>query len=224
MGNALDTVRLLELLYRNVVVGLVPQPTQIPPKPFAQETLQRVFLDLTHEHTYQQFGFLPDGGAQLVADPDDAVLIQPFLIQVRTPVAMTKELASEKVVSLLRAIAKRLELGTFVNGGIKVIVHVAISPGQDAREFVATNLMRAEEKVAELGPGYFAGGVKYRSIEEARREDNLLIEPFVRDPSYLFIDYDVQRFEPFTDVQDVGNWLDEAYDFIDGPVRRLLEA
>src|SRR5437867_667943 len=198
-GTPLDTFLFLELLYRHLVVGVVPQLTQIPPKPFPQETLQRVFLDLTHEHAYQQFGFLPDGGAQLVADPDDTVLIQPMLIQVRTPVSMTKELASEKVVSILRAIAKRLELQAFVNGGTKVIVHAAIPPPQDARDFVATRLMRADEQLAELGPNYFAGGAKYRSIVDGRREDNLLVEPFIRDTSFLFIDYDIQRAEPFTD-------------------------
>jgi hypothetical protein len=214
----------VELLYQHIIVGLLPQPTQMPPAPFPQEALQRVFLDLTQEHTYQQFGFLPDGGAQLLAGPDDAVIIQPGLIQARTPVSMTKEHAAKKVVAIFRAVSKRLNLGVFVSGGTKVIVHAPVPPPlQDARQFVGEKLMRSAEQAAELGPNYFSGGVKFRSIEQDRREENLLIEPFVRDDSMVFIDYDVQRVEQITDVHVVDQWLDEAYDFIDGNVRRLLE-
>jgi hypothetical protein len=82
----------------------LPQPTQIPPAPFPQEALQRVFLDLTQEHPYQKFGFLPDGGAQLVAGVDDAVTIRPSSIEIRTQIAAsgTRERAAEKAVTILR--------------------------------------------------------------------------------------------------------------------------
>lgn len=215
--------RELELLYRQLVVGLLPQPTQIPPAAFPQETLQRVFLDLTQEHPFQQFGFTPDGGAQLVAGPEDAVIIQPQRIQIATPIALTKEHASTKVVSILRVVAKRLDIKTFVSGGTKVVINAPVGPGADAREFVASRLMKSNELADELGPSYFAGGVKFRSITPNRREENLLIEPFVRDEAFLFIDYDVQRIEQFDDVNVVAHWLDEAFGFLDGPVRRLLE-
>jgi hypothetical protein len=217
----------LEILYQQIVLGLFPQPTQIPPQPFDKEALQRAFLDLTGDYTYQQFVFTPNGGAQVLgATPDDGITIEPGLIQVRTPVAMTKELAATKVTTVLASVCKRMDIQAFVSGGMKVIAHAPIPTGYEhAQQFVGEKLMHSEAHPAELGPKYFAGGVKYRSIDnEARREENLLIEPLIRDPVFLFIDYDVQRAEQLKGTAVLSQWLDDAFGFIDGNVRRLLEA
>ncbi len=73
----------MEALFKSAVVGLVPQPTQVPPAPYRREDLHRVFGDINRDYPYQQFGFLPgDAGAQLVNGPDDTVMIQPALLQV----------------------------------------------------------------------------------------------------------------------------------------------
>lgn len=216
----------MEPLIRNFVVGLVPQPTQLPPAPFGREALQRAFFDVTQHHSYQQFAFTPgDTGAEFANSPADGVTIQPQLLQVRCEVDLTAERAREKVVDVVTAVSRRLSIESFLQLGIKVIAHVP-APGEapSARAFVGDQLMRGTDHADELGPQFFAGGVKFRSIEgDGLHERVLLIEPFVGDDSYIFIDYDVQLRTPAT-VKGLGDAIDEAVGFVRGPTMRVLEA
>jgi hypothetical protein len=218
-----------EPLFKAVVLGLVPQPRQVPPAPFRREDLQRLFVDITREHNYQHFAFLPaDAGAQLENSPDERIVVQPGLIQIQDRIDLTPEQAREKCAWIARKIAERLDIEAFLQCGIKVVCHVA-APGAnaDAKTFVSERLMRGAEQAAELGTGFFGGGVKFRRIDEAQgREENLLIEPFIRDTKFVFIDYDVGRAatgQPFGDLDDVATWVDEAFAFVRGPTMTLLE-
>jgi hypothetical protein len=213
----------MDPLFQALVVGLVPQPKQIPPAPFVAEDLQRAYFDVSKEHHYQQFQFLPgEAGAQFMNAPEDGIVVQPGLIQLRTPVETTPEVARERFVAILRVLAKRLALATFLQAGIKVVAHVAVDGS--AKHFIGERLMRSPDHIAELGPNFFAGGVKFRSIQpENGLEENLLLEPFVHDDKFVFVDYDVQRPFPY-EVGQVGGWLDEAFAFVRGPAMRLLEA
>jgi hypothetical protein len=215
----------MEALFRHLVVGVVPQPRQVPPAPFRNEDLQRVFTEVGRDYPYQQFSFLPgEGGAQLANSPEDVVLIQPGLLQVRTPV-MTPEQARQKVVTIMEAVAKRLELREFLACGIKVVSHVPAPGGQpDAKAFVTQQLMKPGEQAEDLGPGFFGGGIKYRRFDEAEglMEEVLLIEPFVGDNAYLFIDYDVQRRAPFRGLDELSGWIDDAFEFVRGPTMTIL--
>ena len=212
----------MEPLFRQLVVGLVPQPTQIPPAPFAREDLQRAFFDVTREHPYQQFAFLPgDSGAEFANSVEDGVAVQPALIQVRTPVDLTPERAREKAIDVVRVLRKRLAIASFLLCGIKVVAHVP-APGE-ARTFVAERLMREAERIEELGPHYFAGGLKYRSLEdEGLVEGVLLVEPLIQDDKLIFIDYDIQRRTP-SDGSQLGEWIDDAFAFVRGPAIQLLK-
>ena len=212
-------------LFRSLVVGVVPAPRPAQAQAFTKEELQRTFFDVTKAYAFSQFAFLPiDGGAQLVNGPDDRILIQPGLIQILTPVELTAERARQKAVDLLRIMSTRLAIDGFQQVGLKVVAHV-LAPGStpDARQFVSHRLMSGD-RADELGPTFFGGGVKYRSISE-RMEQNLLVEPLIADTDnkHLWIDYDVQRAEPADDTEAVGAWIDEAFDFVRGPVMTILE-
>lgn len=214
----------MEPLFQHLIVGLVPLPRENPPAPFRREDLQRVFADVGRDYPYQQFSFLPsDAGAQLANSPEDAVMIQPGLLQVRTPV-MTAEHARQKADAILEAVARRLELREFLGCGIKVVANVAAPGGApDAKSFVTLQLMKPGEQAEELGPGFFGGGIKYRRIDgQERMEEVLLIEPLVADNSLLFIDYDVQRGGPLQGLDEVPSWIDEAFEFVRGPTMTIL--
>ena len=221
----------MEPLFKSLVVGLVPQPRQVPPAPFEKEELQRVFFDVNRVRPYSQFAFLPaDSGAQMNNGLEDRILITPGLLQVVIPVSLTSERAREASADVLRAIVERLKLEQYIQCGIKVVAHAA-APGErpDARAFVAEQLMIGGDRAAELGPDFFGGGVKFRRIIEGRHvgeggEANLLIEPFVADNQYIWIDYDIQRIGGFDDLDDVSEWVDDAFGFVKGPVMALLEA
>lgn len=204
----------MEPLFRVLVVGIVPQPTQVPPASFDREDLQRIYIDVSRTIPYAQFGFLPaDQGAQFLNPPEDRVMIQPVLLQVSTPVESTANLAREKVLKVLSVATERLKLPQFLQCGIKVIAHVA-APTGGAKEFVTSRLMGSQaERLGELGPDFFGGGVKFRAIDEARH-DVLLVEPFVADDSYIWVDYDVNRTGPFPGLDSLGTWIDDAFDFV----------
>jgi hypothetical protein len=215
----------MEPLFRSLVVGLVPQPTQVPPTPFDRESLQRIFIDVSRSYPYAQFGFLPaDQGAQFLNPPEDRVMVQPGLIQVAAPLESTAERGREKAVAVLRVIAERLSLHNFVVCGIKVVAHVP-APEEGAREFVQSRLMSGQtDHLAELGEGFFGGGVKFRRFDlERPQETVLLVEPLVNDDTFIFVDYDHQRAMPFIEVDPIGSWIDEAFDFVRGPVMAILK-
>ena len=119
----------MDPLFRQLTVGVVPVPTQVPPKPFDRDDLQKVFFDVSRDFPYSQFGLLPaDQGAQLLNPPGDRVLLQPQLLQVQTPLGsgtteMTAERAREKATMVLNKAAERLGVRGFLACGIKVICY-----------------------------------------------------------------------------------------------------
>lgn len=219
----------MEPLFKSATVGIVPQPTQMPPEPFEQEDLQRVFLDITRDYPYQQFGLAPGGGAaQLLNDPGDVVAIQPDLIQVTTRVDLSAEAVREKAATILKKVTSRLEIQAFLQCMIKIVAHVPVPEAQaSAKAFVSERLMSGPDRVTELGAGFFCGGVKFRRIDEAGlREETLLIEPFVRDDNFIFISYDIGRAAPqegFRTTDPVSGWVDDAFSFVRGETMRVLD-
>lgn len=204
---------------------MVPLPTQVPPAPFAQADLQRLYTEITRDYPYSQFQLLPGGaGATIMNTPGDLVLVQPGLVQVQAVIDLTPEGVREKATTILTRVFDRMRLQHFINCGIKIVCH-ATTPGDDAKAFVSERLMRGAEQADELGPDFFCGGVKFRRIREGC-EENLLIEPFVHDNKLIFTDYDIGRtptVQPFSDVGEVSGWIDEAVDFVRGPMKDLLE-
>lgn len=161
--------------------------------------------------------------------PDDAFVVQTTVLQFRRPIGSTVQHAREEAMGVLRAAARRLNLQHFGQIGLKVVAHVP-APGAspDAKMFVAEKLLHeGSSAVSELGPTFFAGGVKYRSMQpsgQGSREEVLLFEPLVADNSYVFVDYDLQVREQLDDLERVANFADEAFDFVRGPAMRILEA
>ncbi len=215
----------MEPLFRSLVVGLAPQPKQIPPAPFDKEELQRVFVEVNRITSYTQFSFLPgDSGAQLLNSAEDRVLITPGLIQLFALVSLTAERTRETAVQVLEAICTRLKVDTFLQCGLKVIAHVP-APGErpDARAFISEHFLRGAPSEKDLGPDFFAGGVKYRSFTQTE-DQNLLIEPLAADNQFVYIDYDVQRVQPVGGLDAVSEWIGDAFGFVSGPTMGILEA
>ena len=214
----------MEPLFRTLVVGVVPQPTQAPPLPFDREDLERIFMEVSRTYPYSQFGLLPaEQGAQLLNPPDDRILIQPVLLQVNTPIQSTAALIREKAVAVFRVITDRLKISRFIQLGIKVVAHVPAPPG-GAKEFIADRLLGQGERSKELGPDFFVGGVKFRRIDpEAQQEHILLIEPLIADDDFIWIDYDVQRAGPFEGLDSVGPAVDDAFTFVREETMTILK-
>lgn len=220
---------MLEPSFKALVVAIVPQPRQIPPPPFQQEDLQKLFVEITRDYPYQQFSFTP-GGAQLMNAPGDLIAIQPGLVQAQIVIdpafTTNRSAAMDKTVTILKRTFDRLKIEGFLQCGIKVVAHIPLSGEQsDAKEFLSTRLMPAVDP-DDLAPGFFAGGVKYRRLAEGE-EANLLIEPFVHDNHFLFIDYDVARTAAtglMQDLDHLANWIDDSFSFVAGPTMNILSS
>lgn len=212
----------MPLLYRTLVLGLVPQP-QIPTPSLSREDLQRAFFDVTRGHPYQQLAFAGEG-ATFLNSPEDLVVVQPGLIQVRTPVT-TKERSRGKVIEIASAVTERIRMRTFVQCGINVVATLPLPGGTDAREFMAT-LMGSHDRAPRLGADFFDAGIKYRAIRAEvpdPSEQVLLVEPFVQSWTDLWLSYDVQRPVLVESLEAVSRWLDDAFDFMDHRATEILE-
>ena len=220
---------LMEPLFALLTVGLVPQPTQVPPKPFDREDLQKVFFDVSRDFPYSQFGLLPgDQGAQFVNPPSDRVLLQPQLLQVLSPIGSaggetTAERAREKAIAVLGSATERLRIQQFLGCGIKIIANVP-APDGGARDFVATRLFSQAEHTDLLGSGFFGGGIKALRLDDNNAKvEVLLIEPLLLDDHYIYVDYDVQRNIPISSLEQLSDWIDGAFRFVSEKTMMFLE-
>ena len=212
-----------EPLFRHLVVALAPLPRKLPPEPLNADDLQRVFADVRPDTNYQQFQFLPGGtGATMFSAGDDRLIVQPQLVQLTRRIESTAERTRETSVAVLRSVEKRLMFQNYTQCGIKVVAHVPPPAMADAKAFVADRLIHeGSEAVQELGPMFFAGGIKFRSAQGSTLQE-LNVEPLMADNTLLYVDYDVQRSENFAALEPVTTWIDEAFDFVRGPAMRIL--
>lgn len=217
--------------YRTLVVALAPQPRQMPLPPFAKDDLQRIFADVGRKFPYETFGYIYDGrGAQFANSEEDGVELRPALLRIAAKMdgseLLTTAMAKDKAVWILRTAADRLKIPAFIQCGIQIIATVG-APNDDAKTFVAEQLLRDTEQASELGPDYFGGGVRFRRLrEDTPGEDNLNVEPDVNDNSRVFVEHQRSRaalgpVEPFG-FDQVSTWIEEAFEFVAGPTMKLL--
>jgi hypothetical protein len=221
----------MEPLYKSLTVQLGPQPRQMPPEPLKSTDLQAIFSEVIDKYPYQTFGFTPDQrGAIFNNGPEDIVELRPAQFQIQAKLdgqePLGGETAERKVMRILRIAGARLEMETFLQGAIQIIALAAV-PGQDpdAKAFVAEHLMADGNHPNILGPRYFGGGVKFRSIEpDQSGEEGLSVEPFVQDNRYIYIEHSVMRIavgEPIT-LDNLSSLITEAFEFCAGPTMKLL--
>jgi hypothetical protein len=209
----------MEPLYKSLMVQLGPQPKQMPPEPLKREDLQSIFSEVIDKYPYQTFGFTPDmRGAIFHNGPEDAVELRPAQFQIQAKLdgqePLGAETAERKVMRILRIAGTRLEMETFLQAAI-LIVALAAVPGDDpdAKAFVAEHLMAAGNQPHILGPRYFGGGVKFRSLE-----------PYIEDNRYVYIEHQVTRVAVTQAIglDNLSSLITEAFEFCAGPTMKLL--
>ncbi len=219
----------MEPRYRSLTASLVPQPRQMPPAPFDKDELQRIFAEVIRHYPYQAFGFTTNGrGAQFQNGPEDQVELRPAAFQIEAkmdgPDVLTGPMAAEKAAKIFKIAAERLKVEAFLHCAIKIVASVD-APDEDAKKFAAEQLLHDTEQAAELGPDYFAGGVRFRRLVEPQQgEDNLAVEPDINDNSLIYIDFQMMRVATTAPIplDQMSTWISDAFDFLSGPTMRLL--
>jgi hypothetical protein len=156
--------------------------------------------------------------------PDDALIVQPPLVQVRSTAKMGVQNAADEAQVAIKTVTLHLGYTQFFNLGIKHVFH-APAPRANAEEFVMRQLLRRDPAdLAELerGAGVW-GGLKYRMAAADQSVYTLTIEPFIADNQFLFIDLDAQFLGP-AQVDTIKERAREAEEYADRAIRRYLES
>jgi hypothetical protein len=215
----------VDFIPKGLVVGVFAAVQPSPAPAVTEEKLNRIWADVAPRQGYRQLQLAPDGsGAQFLGgSPDEGVVIQLPLIQVRGLIKTTAQNAADEAQATLKTIAKHLGLAQFFNLGIKHIYHVPI-PTNDARGFVLQRLLRKSEDeigVLERG-GTFWTGVKVGLGAPDNSQFVLVVEPWLADDRFLLLDLDAQ-FPGVFSLDVVKDRAREAEEFLSGPVREYLD-
>lgn len=210
----------MELIPKALVVGLFAATQPGPPD---RDRVNRVWAELSGRQEYRQLNFTGDGAQLLGTTADDALLIQPPLIQVRSTARMGLQNAADEAEVALKTVARHLGLAQFFNLGIKHVYH-GPAPDRDARTFVLRRLLAKEDDelgALERGDRFWAG-LKYGAAAPDGSTYILVIEPLLSDNEFLFLDLDAQFPGP-ADLDRVRDRAREAAEYADGAVRQYLE-
>lgn len=182
--------------------------------------LNRVYADVTEKYPYQSLQHLPDGVR--MANQDNDCLVQLGRIQINENV-MYYQASKEKCMDIFGLVCGKLNIQQFMTFGIKLTASLPMSTPDASIEF----LERCAFKMGEadwnlLGPGMRGPG--FRVVLHQDGVIDLRIEPFYGDTSELYVELDIQHPEPFNSLGNVGQWMDQTYDYMFGSVKQFIGA
>jgi hypothetical protein len=225
----------VELIPKAVVSGLFVQSQvvttgpanlilQSPGATVSRDTINRIWTDVVKDYPYQSLQFNPvgSGGAFVGTGPDDAVLIQPPLVQIRDPVQVQGVPGSaEKIEAIFKIVAHHIGSSSIANLGIKLIYH-APAPSGDAVSFILSEMMAGHDDVQQMAGGMALQGVAKYLLRGDGLTYTLSLEPLQTDKSLIFIDLDVQ-YEGSVDTARVRDKVVASDEFVTKQVRSFLE-
>lgn len=197
----------MEFIPKSIIAGVViSQPQLSGPQGFPsmgpavlpRETINRIWSDVQREYQFQSLNFDQVGrGAVFVGaqGPEDMAIIQPPLIQVRSPYGegiVDGNAQADKIQRIMSAILHHLPPTSALNLGVKVIFH-APAPGHDATAFLRTELIKGEEDLRALAGGSsdFEASIKL-IIKGPATINTILVEPLHVDNAFLYVEDDQQ--------------------------------
>jgi hypothetical protein len=196
----------VELIPKALIIGVF---AAVAPGTADVDKINRIWMQLSRRMGYRQLVQMSDGATFVGASGDDAFVIQPPLLQFRSTATMGVANAADDAKACLKAAAEQLGATQFANLGIRHVFH-APAPENEGRAFVQHQLLgKTGDELAPLERGGSVwAGIKY-GIEGADASVyTLVIEPFIADPRFLFIDLDAQ----FPGQVDLDKITDRAAD------------
>lgn len=210
----------MELIPKVLVVGLF---AAAQPGPLDRDRVNRIWDELSSRHEYRQLSHFGESVQFMGTVPDDTLLIQPPLVQVRSTARLGLKNAADEAAVAVNSVARHLGYAQFFNLGIKHVFH-APAPNGAAIEYVMRRLLgRDPSDLAALdrGGGIWAG-LKYGMSAIDESAYTLVIEPLLADDRFLFIDLDAQFPGP-ADPARIQESAREAEDYANRAIRQYLE-
>jgi hypothetical protein len=213
----------VEIIPKALVVGVL---AALAPGAADLEKVNRIWMQLSRRMGYRQMQMNPagEGATFLGASPDDALLIQPPLLQFRSPAPMGFATAADDAQVSLKTAAEQLGATQFASLGIRHVAHVP-APNNDARGFLQHQLLKMNsDEVGGLERGGQSwSGLKYwAEAADASSTYQLSIEPLIADPKFLFVDLDAQFAGP-AELERLQDRAGEAARYVTETVRAYLE-
>jgi hypothetical protein len=210
----------VELIPKALVVGVFGA---MAPGAADSEKVNFIWMQLSRRMGYRQLNQTSEGATFAGAGPDDALVIQPPLLQFRSPATMGFKNAADDAQVCLQTAAQHLGAAQFANLGIRHVCH-ATAPSNDARAFVQNQLLRKDpDEVAALSRGGETwSGLKHWAQAADGSTYTLAIEPLIADPKLLYIDLDAQ-FPGQADLDKIAMRAGEAERYVSDTVRTYLE-
>jgi hypothetical protein len=225
----------VELIPKAVVSGLFVQSQmvttgpaslilQAPGATVSREVINRIWTDVVKDYPYLGLQYNPTGpgGAFVGTGPEDVVLIQPPLVQIRDLVQMQGVPASaEKIEAIFKIVAHHIAGSAPSNLGVKLVYH-APAPGMDAVTFILSEMMSGHDDLQQLAGGLALQGMARYLLKGGGLTHTLSFEPLQSDPSNIFIDLDTQ-YEGAVDTSHIRDKVLTVDEFMTKQVRGFLE-
>ena len=210
----------MELIPKVLVVGLF---AAAQPGPLDRDRVNRIWDELSSRHEYRQLSHFCESVGFIGTSPDDALVIEPPLVQVRSTARLGLKNAADEAAVAVKSVARHLGYKQFFNLGIKYVFH-APAPNGAAIDYVMHRLLgRDQSQLSALdrGGGIWAG-LKYGMEASDASAYTLVIEPLLADDKFLFIDLDAQFPGP-ADPAEIQERAREAEDYAYRAIRQYLE-
>lgn len=218
----------MDLVPKQVVFGLYTPPPGSPGvPPLDIQKLNAIWSEVTSTYDYRQLQISADrtAGVFVGASDTEGVTIQLPLLQVRSVIELTPEIAAEKAFDIFRIVSRHIGVQQFYNLGIRHIFH-APAPDGDGRGMILHRMMGKTQKDLDSlqGGEQMAGGLRFFLYPPTGGLYTLVIEPLFADTKFLYLDLDAQFNEPITDLEMVKTRAGEASAYLRGAVHSYLNA
>lgn len=180
---------------------LTPNPDQVivgvifPPTILEKPDLTGLYGAIAGRYDYPQFTMTSPGA--VLAGASGTVNLLPDRIQVIDNVGVTFTGAKEKAIDIIKNvffknIGPKIQPPICLGYGIKLISRLSIDGSKtSASDFIRKNLNVSEDQFKLLGQEQFLLGIRL-NFRRNERAFEIRVEPWLQDPSKLWIELDVQ--------------------------------
>lgn len=192
----------------------------------SRDVINRIWADVVKSYPYQslQFGQSGHGGMFIGSSPDDVVLLQPHLIQMRLFFGdriQSMSQVADQIQAVMSSAMFYIGGAPPINLGVKLIYNCP-SPGGDSVSFLRTEFIKGDEDLRTLaGSMALQAGIKLVMANDSYYY-TLLVEPLQVNKSDLYIDLDAQ-FAGIVDLSRLKDRVMQTDEFMTKQVRNLLD-
>jgi hypothetical protein len=192
-----------DLVFRRLTAGILYPPVHVD-----RQALTGFYAQASSTFEFSTFNLLPDGGRMALgpAGNEDDLIIQPTRAQVNMNMGAPFEAVKQRAMAQFDAVRQFLRLGQFQAFGVKIIG--SFSLGEPSPKFLQNRLIRDDAPLDRLGHGIVGTGFRFNFQRNGIWDVRL--EPLLVDVSQIYVDVDAQKTEPFANLKEADDWMEQV--------------